>query len=68
MEIAITTEEKELLIEILQERRDAFLREISRADNRSFKRLLRRKEQLLESLLSRVRADIRFPNEVRYVA
>ncbi len=68
MEIAITTEEKELLIEILQERRDTFLREISRADNRDFKELLRRKEQLVESLLDRVRADIRFPNEVRHVA
>ncbi len=29
MEITITTEEKELLLEILQERRDTFLREIS---------------------------------------
>jgi len=68
MEIAITTEEKELLIEILQERRDLFLREISRADNRDFKNLLRRKEQLVEALLNRVRVDIRFPNEVRDVA
>ncbi len=68
MEITITMEEKELLLEILQERRDSFLREISRADNRDFKRLLRRKEQLLESLLSRVRIDVRFPSEVRHVA
>ncbi len=68
MEITITTEEKELLVEILQERRNTFLREISHADNRDFKRLLRRKEQLLESLLNRVRADVRFPSEVRDVA
>ncbi len=68
MEITITTEEKELLLEILRERRDAFLREISHADNRDFKCLLRRKEQLLESLLNRVRVDVRFPSEVRHVA
>lgn len=68
MEFAITADEKEVLIEIIQERRDTFLREISRADNRDFKNLLRRKEQLLEALLSRIRSDVRFPNEVRHVA
>ncbi len=68
MEVTLTNEEKELLVEILQERRDTFLREISRADNRDFKDLLRRKERLLEGLLSRVRADMKFPAEVRHVA
>ena len=65
MEIATTTEEKELLIEILQERRDTFLREISRADNRHSKDLLRRKEQLVEALLNRVRAETRFSKVAR---
>ncbi len=68
MEVTLTNEEKQLLLEILQERRDTFLREISRADNREFKELLRRKERLLEGLLSRVRADVKFPAEVRNVA
>lgn len=68
MEVTLTNEEKQLLLEILQERRDTFLREISRADNRDFKELLRRKECLLEGLLNRIRADIRFPAEVRNVA
>ncbi len=68
MEVTLTTEEKQLLLEILQERRDTFLREISRTDSREFKDLLRRKERLLEGLLSRVRADVRFPAEVQNVA
>ncbi len=68
MEVTLTTEEKQLLLEILQERRDTFLREISRTDSREFKDLLRRKERLLEGLLSRVRADVKFPAEVRNVA
>ncbi len=68
MEITLTNEEKEFLVEILQERRDTFLREISRADSRDFKDLLRRKERLLEGLLGRLRADTRFPAEVRHVA
>ncbi len=68
MEVTLTNEEKDLLVEILQERRDTFLREISRATNRDFKNLLRRKEHLLEALLSRVRADMKFPAEVQHVA
>ncbi len=68
MEVTLTNEEKQLLLEILQERRDTFLREISRADNRDFRDLLRRKERLLEGLLSRVRADMKFPAEIRSVA
>lgn len=55
MEIVLSNEEQELLAEILEERRDAFLREISHTDNRDFKNLLRSKEQLLEALLTRVR-------------
>ena len=55
MEIVLSSEEQALLAEVLEERRDAFLREISRTDNRDFKKLLRAKEQLLEGLLSRVR-------------
>ncbi len=65
--MTLTNEEKELLVEILQEHRDTFLRDISRADNRDFKDLLRRKERLLEGLLSRVRADMKFPAGGRHV-
>ena len=55
MELTLNTEEQELLAEILQERRDTFLREISRADSHEFKKILRRREQLLEALLERMR-------------
>lgn len=68
MEVTLTTDEKELLIEILQERRDTFLREISRADSHEFKSLLRKKEQLVEALLAKARANARFPAEIRDVA
>ncbi len=68
MELTLTNEEKELLLEILQERRDTFLREISRAARRDYRDLLRRKERLLEALLSRVRAEMKFPTEIKEVA
>ncbi len=59
MEVTLTNEEKELLIEILQERRDTFLREISRSASHDFKDLLRKKERLLEAILEKARAEIR---------
>ena len=68
MELTLTNEEKELLLEILQESRDTFLREISRAARRDYRDLLRRKERLLEALLSRVRAEMKFPTEIKEVA
>ena len=55
MEIDFSSEEQALLTEILEERRDAFLREINRTDNRDFKKLLRTKLQVLELLLDRIR-------------
>ncbi len=68
MEVTLTSEEKELLIEILQERRDTFLREISRASNHEFRDLLRQKEQRVETVLTKLRASARFPAEIRDVA
>jgi len=64
MEIVLSSEEQALLAEVLEERRDAFLREISRTDNRDFKKLLRAKEQLLEALLSRVRTKSAVASQV----
>ena len=54
MELTLNMEEQELLAEILQERRDTFLREISRAESNEFKKILRRREQLLEGMLERM--------------
>lgn len=56
MEVTITPEEMELLIEILEERHRDLLREISRTNHHEFKLVLRKKEKLLESVLLRLRA------------
>jgi len=56
MELTLTTEEWELLSEILGERHSALLREISHTDHREFKLALRRREKLLESVMNRLRA------------
>ena len=55
MEITLTIEEWELLLEILGERHRALLREIAHTDHREFKVLLRKREKLLESVENRLR-------------
>jgi len=55
MELTLTVEEWELLLEILDERHSALLREISHTDHREFKIALRRREKLLESVVNRLR-------------
>jgi len=56
MELTLTMEESELLLEILSERHRALLREISHTDHREFKRVLLKREKLLESVVNRLRA------------
>jgi hypothetical protein len=56
MELTLTIEEWELLLEILGERHLALLKEISHTDHREFKLALRRREKLLESVMNRLRA------------
>lgn len=55
MELTLTIEECELLLEILGERHRALLREISHTDHREFKLLLLKREKLLESVENRLR-------------
>lgn len=55
MELILTTEEQELLLNILEQRHRELQTEISHTDHREFKGLLRRQETLLESMLSRLR-------------
>lgn len=55
MELTLTIEEWELLLEILGERHRALLREISHTDHREFKRALLKREKLLESIENRLR-------------
>jgi hypothetical protein len=55
MELTLTIEECELVLEILGERHRALLREISHTDHREFKLLLRKREKLFESVENRLR-------------
>jgi hypothetical protein len=55
MELALTTEEQELLLNILERRHGELQKEISHTDHHEFKMVLRKNEKLLESLLNRLR-------------
>jgi hypothetical protein len=55
MELTLTVEERELVLEILGQRHRELLREISRTDHHEFKLALRKKEKLLESVENRLR-------------
>jgi len=55
MELTLTVEERELVLEILGHRHRELLREISHTDHHEFKLALRKKEQLLESIENRLR-------------
>jgi len=55
MELTLTVEEWELLLEILDERHSALMREISHTDHREFKVALRKREKVLESVVNRLR-------------
>ena len=56
MELTLTVEERELVLEVLGQRHRELLREISRTDHHEFKLALRNKEKLLDSVENRVRA------------
>jgi hypothetical protein len=56
MELTLTVEERELLLEILGQRHLELLREISHTDHQEFKLALRNKEKLVESVEIRLRA------------
>jgi len=61
MEITLSGEEREFLAQILQERHRELLHELFRTDDREFKKLLRAREQLLESLLNKLGVNIQVP-------
>ena len=54
MELTLTVEERELVLEILGQRHRELLREISHTDHHEFKLALRKKEKLLESVENRL--------------
>lgn len=55
MELTLTVEERDLVLEILSQRHRELLREISHTDHHEFKQALRKNEKLLESILSHLR-------------
>ena len=58
MELILTSEEQQLLLDILEERHRALLKEMWHTDHREFKQTLRRNEQLLESILGRLHGAV----------
>jgi hypothetical protein len=55
MELTLTTEEQQLLLDILEQRQRELLKEISHTDHHEFKQSLRKNEKLIESILSHLR-------------
>lgn len=55
MELTLSDEEHELLLNILEQHHRELLHEIARTDSREFKQGLRKNEQVLDSLVSRIR-------------
>lgn len=56
MELTLTSAERELLLEVLEEHHRELLREIARARHHEFKVALKSKERLLESTLTKLKA------------
>lgn len=55
MELILTSAERELLLEVLEEHHRELLREIARARHHEFKVALRSKERLLESTVAKLK-------------
>jgi hypothetical protein len=55
MELTLSSSERELLLEILEEHHRELLREISRAEHHEFKSALKSKEKLLERMLEKLK-------------
>lgn len=55
MELMLTNEERELLLEILEDHHRELFREIAQTDHREFKSVLKNKETLLESVINKLR-------------
>ena len=56
MELTLSSSERELLLEILEEHHRELLLEISRAEHHQFKSSLKSKEKLLERMLDKLTA------------
>jgi hypothetical protein len=59
MELTLTSAEREMLLEVLEEHHHELLREIARARHHEFKVALRSKERLLESTVAKLKVTPR---------
>jgi hypothetical protein len=55
MELTLNSDERELLMEVLEAHHHELLREISRAKHHEFKSALKNKERLLETVINKVK-------------
>ena len=55
MELMLTTEEREILTRLLEQRHREISKEISHTDHREFREFLRRNEGTIEGILSQLR-------------
>ncbi|MFI5111461.1 MAG: hypothetical protein ACHP9S_01440 [Terriglobales bacterium] len=58
MELHLTSDQRQLLQEILEERHRELLREIAHTDHLHFKEVLRTKAKAVESLLDKVAEEL----------
>jgi hypothetical protein len=64
MELRLTAEEQELLLDLLQENQTHLLREIAKADHHEFRVGLRRRYNVLEAILDRLQVKTRTDHPV----
>ena len=57
MDLSLNSEERELLQQILEQRHLELQKEISHTDHRDFKQALRNNENLIESMLTKLRSS-----------
>ena len=57
MDLVLSAEEQELLLQILEQRHLELQKEILHTDHREFKQVLRKNEKLIESMLNRLRTS-----------
>jgi len=62
MELTLSSNERELLLEVLEEHHRELLREIAKTKHHDFKHVLKDKEKLLESIINRL--ELRQPVDV----
>ena len=58
MELHLSAEQRDLLLEILEERHRELLWEMAHTDHHHFKQVLRSKERVVESMLEKVAGEL----------